>query len=169
MTPTADQFQNNPKKKFATGRLICREKAPYITAALLGLIPRHVEGLGTFGVTDNGFLLWDSEIVKRWTLEEIAAVLYHEVWHFLRDHGGRQKAIGADGRLFNIAADAEINDDIKAPMWKLPDNPIMPATISCEEGMSAEAYYAHLRDNPEDAEGLGEEPGWGMCGRGGVS
>jgi predicted metal-dependent peptidase len=163
-----------PKKKFATARLMVREKAPYVTAALLGLIPREIaddERCPTMGVTNNGYLLWNPNFVEKLNLEEIAAVLYHEVWHFLRDHGARRIAMGAEPKLFNIAADAEINDDLKKPKWQLPAGGIYPSSIGCEEGLTAEGYYAKIREDVNDAvkEILAREPGWGdgRCGSAG--
>lgn len=165
----------SPKKKFATARLMVREKAPYVTAALLGLIPREVDAedpvFKTMAVTSNGYLLWNPAFVESLNLEQIAAVLYHEVWHFLRDHGSRRIAMGADPRLFNIAADAEINDDLKAPLWQLPPGGITPELIGMEEGLTAEGYYAKIREDVNDAvkEILAKDGEWGsgQCGSGG--
>jgi predicted metal-dependent peptidase len=158
----------SPKEKLAVGRLIVREKAPYVTAALLGLVPIEMKGLGTVGVTQNGLLLWDPDAVAQWSVEEVAAALFHEVWHVLRDHHERGKAIGAEHRLFNVAGDAEINDDLRAGGWKLPmgDKIIYPETIGAEEGLTAEEYYRHLRDNEGSGDGHGECPGHGWCGSG---
>lgn len=159
----------SPREKLATGRLIVREKAPYVTAALLGLVPVEMPGLGTVGVTKNGLLLWDPAAVAEWTVEEVAAALFHEVWHVLRDHHGRCSSIAADHKMFNIAGDAEINDDLRAGGWKLPmgDKIIYPETIGAEEGLTAEEYYKHLRDQQGEGEGQhGEEPGHGWCGSG---
>ena len=174
----------SPREKLATGRLIVREKAPYVTAALLGLVPVEVKGLGTIGVTSRGLLLWDPEAVAKWTVEETAAALFHEVWHVLRDHHGRCGAIAGDHKLFNIAGDAEINDDLRSGGWQLPmeDKIIYPERIGAEEGLTAEEYYRHLRDKQGEGgdgdeqgqgpgqggkgEGQGDAPGHGWCGSG---
>ena len=157
----------SPKAKLAAGRLVVREKAPYVTAALLGLVPVETPGLGTIGITEKGFMLWDPAAVAGWTVDQVGAVLYHEVWHLLRDHGARARAMGADHTLFNIAGDAEINDDIREAGWTLPDGCIYPDTIGCEDGKTAEEYYASLRQqckgSGENAE-QGQEPGPGWCG-----
>jgi hypothetical protein len=37
--------------RLGVGRLIARARAPYFRAALLGMIPVEVHGLGTLGIT----------------------------------------------------------------------------------------------------------------------
>jgi len=172
-----------PQEKLTVGRLICRERAPYITAALLGLVPIEMPGLGTMGVTKNGLLLWDPEVINKWEPEQVAAALFHEVWHVLRDHHDRCASIGGDGKTWNIAADAEINDDLRAGGWKLPEKigdsesgPVYPEGIGAEEGLTAEEYYRHLREQEgqgggqcegdEGEDGEGDQPGHGWCGSG---
>lgn len=137
----------SPRDKFAAARLLVREKAPYVQAALFGLVVKEAPGLGTFGVTANGILMIDYEAVRPWSVEETAAALFHEVWHVLRDHHGRGQACGANPTLFNYAGDAEINDDLREGGWAVGDDWVFPENLECEEGLTAEEYYAHVRSN----------------------
>lgn len=150
----------DPHFKLAAGRAKAVDIFPYFADALMGLVPRVHEGLGTFGVTKNMIMLWDPEVVKGWEIEEIAAVLVHEVSHVLRGHLVRGKALGADPRVFNIAGDMEINDDLDAAGLKLPKLPIpgkpgefgdviYPSTYGMENGQTAEFYYNELRNQAE--------------------
>lgn len=165
--------------KLAAARLAACERMPYFRAALLSLIPRESPGLGTFGVTAKHVLLWDPEVVKRWKVPEIAAVLVHEIGHVLRDHNRRARALGImvdsawRARLFNLAGDCEINDDIAVSGMSLPDNPIYPSTIGMADGGLAETYYNELLKrqpppSPQDVndalsgEGSGDEDGDGQ-------
>jgi predicted metal-dependent peptidase len=43
-------------------------------------------------------------------VRQLAQVWYHEVAHWLREHAARAQALHADARLWNLAADMEIND-----------------------------------------------------------
>ena len=56
------------------------------------------------------------------SVEENAALLIHEVSHLLRDHEARKKSAAVrNARLWNTAADCEINDDLAAEGWALSD------------------------------------------------
>ena len=49
-----------------------------------------------------------------------------------------------DRTMWNVAADAEINDDLIAAGLGLPDGVVTPTGIGCEDGHAAEVYYRHL-------------------------
>lgn len=161
-----------PKLKFAAARLLIREKVPYIRSALLGLVVVWVPGLGTMGVTYDGILMVDEEFVAQCTIEEVAGVLYHEVWHILRVHNERGEAMGCvtpqEKMIANYAGDAEINDDIIDAPFPLPTlidpmtgqegGPIMPKTFGAENGRLMEEYYRILRkqSQPQQETGTGD-------------
>ena len=81
-----------------------------------------------------------------WSIPLAGAVLLHEVGHVLRDHGGRADMVDSpvDRTMWNVAADAEINDDLIAAGLGLPDGVVTPTGIGCEDGHAAEVYYRHL-------------------------
>lgn len=153
---------SNPQK-LAAARLAAAKVAPYFTTALLSLVPREAHGLNTFAVTEKMVLLWDPAALERWSVQQTAAVLVHEISHVLRDHFARAKALGADPKLFNIAEDMEINDDIKAMGLELPDGCMLPSTFEMADGLTAEEYYHNL---PRDQEQQANQPcaGNGWCG-----
>lgn len=141
----------NYKEKLAVGFAIARKKAPYFDAALTGMVRVEVENLAastgiagiapTMGVTDHGVLMYERGALEAWDVDEIAAVLIHEVGHLLRAHGKRRQAFGGHPVPWNMAGDAEINDDIAAGGWKLPGNCIYPKTFGARDGLTAEEYY----------------------------
>lgn len=150
----------SPTDWFAAGRIMAGHKMPYFTAAVMGLVPYAVPGYGTLGVTARGVLVWDPELSKKWTVENLAWVLLHEAGHYLRDHAGREKACAAEHTLWNIAGDAEINDDLIAAGAKFPPftkedgvdeekvgqpSGVTPGEIGCDDGKLCEEYYSHLR------------------------
>jgi len=89
-------------------------------------------------------LYYDPAVAALWTVEELAGVLYHEISHLLRDHAGRMKEF--ERAAANIAADAEINDDLIAEGIRLPANPVTPEKIGQPDGLLAEEYYAALQE-----------------------
>jgi predicted metal-dependent peptidase len=168
----------DPNSWFSAARIMACQKMPYFSSAVMGLVPYKLPGIGTLGVTDRGVLAWDPALVDKWSVENLAWVLIHEAGHYLRDHGGRAKACGAEHAPWNIAGDAEINDDLKAAGAVFPpfakedvDDPakvgqpsgVLPAHLGCEDGKLCEEYYAALRKN---AQGKGGSKGRSVPGPG---
>ncbi len=132
---------------------------PYLAAAAWALQPVERPGLGrmarraaapgeqpafgTLAVDRWWRLYYDPSVVHRWTTEQLAAVLYHEILHLLRAHPDRMRAF--ERRVANLAADAEINDDIIAEHLPLPGQPVTPAGLGMPSGLLAEEYAAALQ------------------------
>lgn len=180
-----------PEESFYTARAIARERAPYLQAALLMLIPREAKGLGTFGVTEEGFLLIDYDVfvqgaipgMKAWTPEQAAGVLIHEVNHFLREHSDRTRAAHTEPWLANLAWDCEINDDLitedwqltdqngrvveTKKKWDLPGDFCLPSKYELKDGLTGEEYYQLLRQKlPKQGQPGPGQPGQSGQGQG---
>lgn len=108
---------------------------PYYARALSALTPVSAPGLGTYAVDPYWRLYYDPEV--DWTPKEASAVVCHEVEHLLRRHAGRRGP--RDAEPWNVAADAEINDDLAD--LSLPGDPVLPANLGQAEGLLAEEYY----------------------------
>ena len=179
---------NTPQQWFSAARLLAMKKLmPYLAPAIMDLIPVEKQGLGTFGVTDRGVLMWDPDLAKQgkegWSIEEAAWTFCHEALHYIRDHGGRFKTQGLDDhRLWNVCGDCEINDDLEEAgcIW-LGKNPKVnrgdptPERVSRETGVKldngdlAESYYGKLRKAGKGGSGAGKpQPGRNgkSCGSG---
>jgi predicted metal-dependent peptidase len=129
----------------AAARLRAADQVPYLATALFALTPVVTPHMGTFGVDRHWRLYADPVTADRWTVEEMAAVLVHEVNHLLRDHAGRAGAMGVDERThgrFNVAADMEINDDLSD--LPLPAGACLPLQFGAESGQLVEAYFVWL-------------------------
>jgi predicted metal-dependent peptidase len=129
-------------EKLQAARVWAVTQQPYLAIALHSLQLRWVEGYGTFGVDQWWRMYADPECVDEWSVPQIGAVLMHEVWHLLREHHERAEAMGvAEQRLqWNLAADAEINDDLIAADLPLP-NPVLPKHFGMANGLMAEEYF----------------------------
>jgi len=166
----------SPNEWFAAGRIKACFLMPYFSSAVMGLVPYAVEGYGTLGVTARAVLIWDPELAKTWTVENLAWVLLHEVGHYLREHAARRERAAAEPYLWNLAGDAEINDDLIAANAKFPlmeevdedtgdrqVSGITPEKIGCANGKLCEEYYEHLRKQVQQG---GKKKGKGSGGKG---
>lgn len=136
-------------QEIQAARLRLVKERPYLASAAWALQPVSKPELGTMAVDMWWRLYFDPAVVQQWSVEELTGVLYHEISHLLRDHASRMK--GFDPRLANIAADAEINDDILGERFILPRNPITPASIGQPNGLLAEEYYEALEQAQQSA------------------
>ena len=155
--------EKTPGYKLALGRNLACQYMPYFRSAIFSMVVKEMPGLKTMGVTKDGVMYWDPEAVSRWTTEEVAAVILHEVSHLLRDHCERADMMGIPvtdrvGRMgWNIAADAEINDDLEDAGVKLPGEAIMPETLGMDRGLAAEQYYQNARKMAQDSADQAEQ------------
>lgn len=134
------------RTRLGAARLWAADQLPYFSAGLFALVPVAAPGLGTFAVDRRWHLYIDPEVLDRWTVPEAGSVLVHELYHVLREHAERgfELAVGPErAGTWNIACDAEINDDLVALGLPLPD-PVLPSTIGCPPDQLAETYYAAL-------------------------
>jgi len=139
-------------------RLRLVKDRPYLAAAAWALQPVEKPGLGTLAVDMWWRLYFDPAVTARWTVEELAGVLYHEICHLIRDHAARMREF--DRVAANIAADAEINDDLLGEGVHLPGEPITPAAIGQLENLLAEEYYAALQaQQSAPSQGASAQPG----------
>ncbi len=142
---TVRGFSPTEREDLAAARLLALEQMPYLATALFEVVPVCCPGLGTFAVDADWRLYIDPERLVGWGPPAAAGVLLHEVGHLLRDHHARHaEQEHRDGRLWNLAADAEINDDLLAAGVPLPDGPITPSYLERPDGQLAESYFHHL-------------------------
>jgi predicted metal-dependent peptidase len=95
-------------------------------------------------------------------VRQLAQVWYHEVAHWLREHEARAKALHADARLWNLAADMEINDYLPDEMAypSLGGEPlaVLPRRYNLPDGEIAEWYYQRLVERArEQAQAGGQQ------------
>lgn len=130
---------------WAAARLRALHEMPYLASALFRVTPLAVPGQGIIGVDSNWRLYVDPDLLATWSPAAAAGALLHEVCHLIRDHHARR--VGrrvSDVLLWNIAADAEINDDLLAAGIELPLQPVTPELLGASDGLLAEEYLDHL-------------------------
>lgn len=173
------------KIEAARFKLTQPEFAPYLSRVAFALRFVPAPGLGTLGVDSKLRLFYDPDIEGKWTIDELVGVMAHECHHVLRDHAHRMPPEGKSNRglahTWNLAGDAEINDDLVdsgIPMPKRTTNPetkkeegfVLPKDIPADNGLTAEEYYLLLKQKQEE-EGNGNgnpegegNPAAGNCG-----
>jgi predicted metal-dependent peptidase len=116
---------------------------PLISHIFYRLVPISAPGLKTMAIDKHFRVYIDFEYMKKMGIEFATQVLNHEPWHPMRKHSNRAEDIGndIDHDAWNLAADAEINDDIRE---RIPENSIFPQTFDAEDDETAEYYYAKI-------------------------
>lgn len=158
-----------PEDKLAEFRAIVRLKAGYVSSVLYGLVPYFVEGYGTMAVTKALVHIIDPKWIMRFNEFQGAFLYMHEISHIIRDTHGRRG--DRDPKLFNIAADIAINDDLIAAGWTPPtgdDAPVTSEKFGFPPGLSTEEYYDLLlqRQQKQPKGGKGKKPQQGGEGEG---
>ncbi len=155
------RLRGDEQDAFAAARLLALDWMPYLASALFEVIPVRSPGLGTFAVDAHWRLYLDPAKFETWEVHATAGVLLHEVGHLVRDHQARGAEQPDHGPLaWNLAADAEINDDLLAARIPLPDGPVTPAVLGQPDGQLAEHYLAAVAKlrpwtDPRCGEGAG--------------
>lgn len=154
-------------ERWAAGRLLAVQEAPYLASALLALRPVLVEVPGSQAGPDGPLAGYPVDAGWRVHIDpvrlavtaprELAYWLLHQVTHLIRDHPARGvRAAGARGgpptgaaaarsepaRRWAVAADLEVNDDL--PDSLRPERDLRAGRLGLREGLLAEDYWDRL-------------------------
>lgn len=146
-------MNRDDEHRLAAARLVAAERQPFLAVALYALSAVPAPQLGTFAVDERWRLYVDPAVLHEWSIEEVAAVLLHEVGHVVRDHAGRARRMFVDHTtavLWNVAADAELNDDLRRDGLTLPRGGVLPSRLGLPAGRAAEHYYRELLERDHE-------------------
>jgi predicted metal-dependent peptidase len=147
-------------------RLSLVTKRPYFTSAIFALNIKESDQIPTLAVDKKWNLYYNKEFTESLSREHLETILVHEIMHLLRLHHIRAKAVNAIPEIWNLAADAEINDDLKIDM-SMPKDLIYPSTFQMQDNLLVEEYYSELMKNAKQVQmsAPGQPaPGAGNCG-----
>lgn len=127
-------------EKLSKARILAVSRAPYFATLAFSLIYVETNEITTMAVDPHGRLYFSPQFVEKNSIPRLATVLEHEWLHIVRRHHERGR--GKNTEKWNLAADAEINDDLQAAKRPLNWNDyILPSTFSLPTGHTAEQYY----------------------------
>lgn len=133
---------------------------PYASAMIAAIPMQRSPGLGTMAVTKNWVLLYDSQFVDRWSVDELASVVQHEALHLLLDHHTRGQALKDDKQqwqYWNMACDFAVNSVLQQEDAPLPDGGLFPSQYGFPPSLSADEYYRLLMQAKPDPQQTGQE------------
>ncbi len=164
-----DELAAELRQRWAAGRVWAAHQAPYLGTAVLALDPVVVAvSEGTPAPDLRGFptdLAWHvyvgPDVLASVQPPEVGFWLLHQVTHLLRQHADRFPArtgefagsMPAGGplvgqtpeqRRWNLAGDAEINDDLHTGELELPTEAVTPDRLGLPDGWTAEQYWDAL-------------------------
>ena len=155
--------------RFKAARMWVARHRPYYARALFSCPVEFTEKTETLAANGHWRMRANPVFTAAHTVEQVAASIIHELNHLLRDHAGRslRANIPDEGlALWNIAADFEINDDLRHDRLDLPEGVLYPEDYGLEPGRLAEQYYQDMLDMAEtiddhdhDRHGCGFERG----------
>lgn len=127
----------NDKDEIIKGLFQASTEYPYFSKGFMALTPVEKNDIETLAVDTSWRLYYSKKSIKKFKWHW-PAVLRHELEHLIREHSSRKKY--RDHYLFNVAGDAEINDDIP----NLPSNAVFPKCFGEKDGETAEYYYEKI-------------------------
>jgi len=136
------------QQRFDIARMVLERKYRWAKPVLRQLQPVQ-RAKGTMAV-DQYMRLYHGPDADAFTDQEFLGALWHEVNHVLRHHGDRlghlAKRDKMDPRFVNLAADLEINDDLREQGITLPGNVFYSDSDSIQQvvGVSAEEHFAEF-------------------------
>jgi predicted metal-dependent peptidase len=186
-----DRLTVAQRQKWAAARVWTARHAPYLASAILALEPLVVEqdGMG-FDLsalpTDPAWHVYlDPAVIDAVDVPELGFWLLHQVTHLLRNHATRYPGDtpvepsltyrNPDQRRWNLAGDAEIDDDLTIDGVTLPDRAVTPAGLGLPDGWVAEQYWDRLADvdppadQPDCGTGADGQPRPWNAGLGGLT
>ncbi|MGD0382253.1 MAG: VWA-like domain-containing protein [Thermoguttaceae bacterium] len=134
-------------RKLSEARLLAAKKLPYMTHAIMSLIPVERPGLGTMAVDEYSRMYFDPAFIESRELKHLGFVVLHETIHVWSRHGKRcERLLGkqpAHDRLaiWRYAVDAAVNDVLEQSGLQCPDEGVTPAKLGLPRNLTAEQYF----------------------------
>jgi predicted metal-dependent peptidase len=121
-------------------------------------LKKSVQTMGVCARYNKIYCYWNRDFVDSLTTAEVYGVIMHELEHLVRSHITRQRDMGCDPFIWNIAADMCINGKKNSPKigYDTSCQPIMPFPDSIvwiednwPDNETAEYYYNRLIEENE--------------------
>ncbi len=155
-------------QRFTEARVRAYVLMPYLSHAIMSLVPVQKPGLGTLSVDKYGRCYYDEVWLDQQTVDQAAGLILHESLHLVLLTGPRcvrrlgERIDGQQQRLWNIAADLPINEMLREterrlPSGKtirveLPEGGCYPDKMGLPPKQTCEQYYDLLQQDPPDGD-----------------
>jgi predicted metal-dependent peptidase len=180
-----DELPLELRQRFAAGRVWAVHQAPYLASGLLALDPVVIElepgeevDLSAFPTDRRWHVYIDPEALAATEVRELGFWLLHQVSHLLRIHASRFPERGSEAdvqptggrtpaqRRWNLATDAELDDDLSTDQLVLPDRAVTPNQLDLPPNLTGEQYWDLLSSHePSTLEQRGCDCGSGCDGQ----
>jgi len=142
---TDAQVDAQVREKIIGARIALLLKAPFFGNLATRLKIENADDWCPTAATDGRKLYYNSEFLKKMPAKQLEFLIGHEVLHLVYDHMGR--AGERDKRLFNVAADYCVNQDLLDQ--KIGEKIPVGLFDTKYRGWSAEEVYDDLYKNAE--------------------
>jgi predicted metal-dependent peptidase len=161
-----DDLPAQARTRWSAARVWAAHQAPYLATAVLALDPVVVHAapgspapdLRAFPADQAWHVYLDPDVLAATEPPVIGFWLLHQVTHLLRQHADRFPGTPVapdlrgsplagrtpDQQRWNVAGDAEINDDLTAGELTLPADAVTPEQFALPDGWTAEQYWDAL-------------------------
>jgi predicted metal-dependent peptidase len=175
-----DELPPSSRQTWAAARVWAARQSPYLATALLALAPVVIDqssdpvearfDLSAFPSDERWHVYLDPDVLAEVDVATLGFWLIHQVTHLLRDHAARfgplvgsAEPVPPMGRrteaqiTWNLAADAEIDDDLREGAlepFRLDRRAATPVMLGLPDALLAEQYWDALAkrdDGREDA------------------
>jgi predicted metal-dependent peptidase len=149
-------------KAARTWLMLQKTAAACFFGSLLYQLPSRADWSCDTAWTDGVHIGYSPAFVDGLPMEQVAAVLVHEVMHLVLSHHARRA--GRTPVRWNVAADAALNHEVRKGGFALPQGVVFAGEKGgplpdARPGLTAEAYYEMLPDEAECAKKYGPGPG----------
>ena len=167
-----EQLGTEHRRTWAAARVWAAHQVPYMASALLALDPVVVDqsdappdqrlDLTALPVDECWHIYLDPDVLGTMDVPTVGFWLVHQVSHLLRDHAQRSPVRDPEGtvgpaaqrtqgqRRWNLATDAEINDDLVAGEAVKPAAAITPSALRLPDSLTAEEYWVALSGREQE-------------------
>lgn len=129
---------------------LCK-RFPYLSHIILSVPIKPSNTTPTLAASKGWNIYYNPTYVQSLDIQEVVALLYHEIDHLLKRHHQRfehlAKQSNVDWMLVNIACDLETNQRVLQDGLRLPSGALLPDKFNLPPGLVAEQYYSLLLQN----------------------
>lgn len=130
-------------RELRDARYLLLKKRPYLAAVLMNLPAYEVPDLPSIMAVDSRWnLYYRKQEVESLPVDQLAAVLYHEVWHLLATH--YERLAHYPQAVANAGGDLAINSNLAREGFQLPKGSLLPSLFNLPDDKSAEWYCDQL-------------------------